>query len=127
MGSRARARAAERTLVSEGASCHSCGGVGGNQHHRKRRSQGGADEAPNILRLCGSGTTGCHGHWHHHIETALQLGYLVSRDDDPARRPLFSLVWGSWVLPLADGNVKLIEPPPGNDARNYTPQESPDV
>lgn len=110
----------------EGARCNSCGGIGGNRHHRKRRSQGGGDTPVNMLRLCGSGTTGCHGHWHHHVQDALRLGYLVSRDDDPAGRPFFSLVWGSWVLPLDDETVQLIEPPPGNDARNYTPEENRD-
>lgn len=99
--------------------CASCSGLGGNAHHRKLRSQGGGEQPSNKLPLCGSGTTGCHGHWHHHRDQASRLGYIVEATADPAAIPYYSLPWGSWVLPRDDETVKLIEPPPGNDARNY--------
>jgi hypothetical protein len=38
-----------------------CLGRAANMHHRKNRSQGGRADAANLVDLCGSGTTGCHG------------------------------------------------------------------
>jgi hypothetical protein len=38
-----------------------CLGRAANMHHRKNRSQGGKWTASNLIDLCGSGTTGCHG------------------------------------------------------------------
>lgn len=106
--------------------CVACSHYGGNVHHRKRRSQGGSNQASNLLLLCGSGTTGCHGFYHAHPEVAMQLGYLVSQAAAPAQTPVWHLGWGAWVLLRDDLTVKLIDAPPGSDARNYTPREDPD-
>lgn len=43
--------------------CEICGiNPANNAHHRKNRSQGGLDDLSNLLLLCGSGTTLCHGY-----------------------------------------------------------------
>lgn len=53
-----------RRLLHErsGHCCEICGRWANNAHHRKNRSQGGEDTLSNLLLLCGSGTTGCHGY-----------------------------------------------------------------
>jgi hypothetical protein len=38
-----------------------CFGRGGNAHHRQNRSQQGKWDVRNLLWVCGSGSTGCHG------------------------------------------------------------------
>lgn len=77
-------------------------------HHRRLRGQGG-DRRPdthsvqNLLLLCGSGTTGCHG-WVHHDTTGLcrEQGYIVSRWADPLEQPVRSFLAG-WTLLGPDG------------------------
>jgi len=44
--------------------CAACGRTAGSVHHVIPRSEGGDDVAGNLLLLCGSGTTGCHGALH---------------------------------------------------------------
>lgn len=102
--------------------CQRCACLGGNWHHRKRRSQGGTDAASNGILLCGSGTTGCHGYVHANPEEAMARGWLVSRDADPAAVPVWSMTWQSWVLLADDLTVRLIDTPPGQDARLYRPE-----
>lgn len=63
--------------------CAVCGAFAHNGHHRKLRSQGGDEKHWNIIRLCGSGTTGCHGLVHAHPELAYECGLLVHSWDDP--------------------------------------------
>ncbi len=41
--------------------CALCGMANVSLHHILRRSQGGDDVEANLVFLCGSGTTGCHG------------------------------------------------------------------
>lgn len=102
--------------------CVRCYAMGGNRHHRKRRSQGGKDLGSNLILLCGSGTTGCHGYVHAHPEESYIKGWLVSGDADPALIPIWSMIWRSWILLRNDLTVQLVEPPPDDDARNYVPQ-----
>lgn len=100
--------------------CEACGKVGANNaHHRKNQSQGGPDTLGNLMLLCGSGTTGCHGIITVHPQRALQLGFTVPRwVDDPSTVP----VW-RWSRELGqplrvvlgdDGGVNpaLPDPPP---------------
>lgn len=62
-------------------SCQRCGTytAGGSLHHRQGR--GGADphRAANLILLCGSGTTGCHGWVHAHPAEAYDAGWMVRR------------------------------------------------
>lgn len=47
-----------------GNSCAACGSPAGSVHHIIPRSQGGDDVMANLVLVCGSGTTGCHGALH---------------------------------------------------------------
>src|SRR4051812_16844247 len=69
--------------------CERCGRLldgwdGVSYHHRRVKGMGGdsrpdTNEAANILLLCGSGTTGCHGWAHRATAEARAQGWLVSR------------------------------------------------
>lgn len=50
-----------KQLHHELEECALCGAVDFSLHHVLKRSQGGDDVRENIVALCGSGTTGCHG------------------------------------------------------------------
>ena len=75
-----------QVLARDGCKCAICGRSidtewsGFSIHHRRMRSHGSGyerlHEAENLLTLCGSGTTGCHGWVHAHPNRAYQLGYL---------------------------------------------------
>jgi HNH endonuclease len=66
--------------------CEKCGlEWATNAHHRKNRSQGGRDDLSNLLLLCGSGTTGCHGWITEHPAEAYEKGWSVRQPNDPAR------------------------------------------
>lgn len=60
------------------------------RHHRKNRSQGGKTTPANLLLLCGTGTTGCHGYVTDHPREAWREGVSVpswARPEDwPHRR-----------------------------------------
>lgn len=71
----------KRTLI-RGSADHSV-------HHRRPRGMGGtkdpvANTPANLLLLCGSGTTGCHGRVESHRVWALGKGLVVSQGRDPA-------------------------------------------
>lgn len=72
---------------SWGGRCELHGGLGSNVHHRNK--EGRQWVASNLLRLCGSGTTGCHGWIESHPEHAMALGLWVPREQDPAVVPMF--------------------------------------
>jgi hypothetical protein len=65
-----------------------CGRRATNMHHRKNRSQGGQWSPANILHLCGSGTTGCHGYYTNHPAEAKRLGVSVLPSEQPAEIPV---------------------------------------
>lgn len=77
--------------------CEICGGSlmgvdGMSIHHRKPRGMGGTidvaiNNPSNLMAICGSGTTGCHGWLESHREVAYEKGWLVHRYDDPAKVP----------------------------------------
>lgn len=52
---------ATKRAVSKQRSCGICGERSATGHHVISRGQGGDDVPANIVALCGSGTTGCHG------------------------------------------------------------------
>jgi hypothetical protein len=64
-------------------------------HHRIARGMGGTSLDPNkpsnLLLLCGSGTSGCHGWVEHHRDDARAAGYLVKRGDDTTQVPYMTL------------------------------------
>jgi hypothetical protein len=73
-----------------------------NIHHRINKGDGGSAlfERPSLLiRLCGSGTTYCHGWVTQHPKLAGDTGWLLPRnnpDIDPTQEPL--LTYRGWEL-----------------------------
>lgn len=52
-------------------------------HHRRSRGMGGSrdsDSKSNLVTLCGSGTTGCHGWITEHPAEAYESGWMVRRN-----------------------------------------------
>lgn len=73
-------------------------------HHRTPRGMGGTrapsiNEAPNLLLLCGSGTTGCHGWVEGHRDDARRDGFLVASWEAPETVPFRDLAGDWWLLP----------------------------
>lgn len=58
----------------------------------------------NIVELCGSGTTGCHGWVHQHVKEAVRLGLIVPLGRDPRTTPVCD--WqGIWLRLNQDGTA----------------------
>lgn len=76
-----------------GNRCARCGGYGGgNVHHRRPRGRGGNQRQDdgddtncptNLLWLCGSGTTGCHGWAESNRSVSYDEGWLVPHGITP--------------------------------------------
>lgn len=81
-------------------SCVCCGvgvqgdrGVSWSIHHRIPRGMGGTTDPrlnspANLVLLCGSGTTGCHGSVEHYRDKARERGLLLWRSQDPETVPV---------------------------------------
>lgn len=74
-----------------------------NVHHRKPRRMGGTrdpriNSPANLLALCGSGTTGCHGHIESHRAESYRLGWLVRWGEDPLEVPFQAIGQTWWLL-----------------------------
>lgn len=81
-------------------------------HHRTRRSQLGLHEFPNLLTLCGSGSTGCHGYVHGHIAEAEAAGWLLRSTGDPLKVPVrYATPGGLARFWLTDDGARVTEPP----------------
>lgn len=97
-------------LDRDGYACVRCGrsleGQSMSLHHRRPRSHPfhGLHEASNLICLCGSGSTGCHGWVHEHPKLAYRHGYLVHAWEDPAKTPIDHAKWGRCYL-WSDGTV----------------------
>ncbi|MDO8308580.1 MAG: HNH endonuclease [Actinomycetota bacterium] len=101
----------EIVLTRAGWHCEHCyaaldGPWGYSVQHRDARGMGGSRQAwlgepPNLLALCGSGTTECHGRVEHHPAWAYQRGLALRTGDDPERTP-FMDANGAWWLLIAD-------------------------
>jgi hypothetical protein len=105
----------ELVQLRDRGTCVRCGGhgidgFGTNFDHRKNRSQGGLTTAANGQTLCGSGTTGCHGHMTTHPADATANGYAVPSWADPAEWPARRLISGNhqWVLYNNSGRYTVI-------------------
>lgn len=77
-------------------------------HHRRPRRMGGtrrtdSNQAMNLLLLCGSGVTGCHGRVETQRAKALQTGVILYDRDNPAEHP-FQDMHGNWWLLEANGS-----------------------
>lgn len=81
-----------------GGRCEVCGGslagvTGFSVHHRHPRRMGGSrrpelNTAANLLVVCGSGTTGCHGRIESNRERAHEDGLLLHDGESPERVPV---------------------------------------
>ncbi|MGV0785194.1 HNH endonuclease [Mycolicibacterium sp. XJ775] len=89
--------------------CEICGEPANNAHHRRNKSQGGQDRLANLMLLCGSGTTGCHGEVTLNPEWAKLKGYTIhGRVDGEAPETVPVLIRGGRCLLEDDGTVVLI-------------------
>jgi hypothetical protein len=61
---------------------------GESLHHRLPRSRGTDNSAANLVLLCGSGTTGCHGEVESQRNVAYLAGLLLRTGQDPASEPV---------------------------------------
>lgn len=104
------AEVVDGALEREHFSCALCGmgigpegrGVGWSVHHRLRRSQGVDHSIQNVIILCGSGTTQCHGWVHANPADARAGGWLLSGRQEPLAVPV--LVAGQrWVYLTSTG------------------------
>jgi hypothetical protein len=107
-----------------GGHCECCGKVAGwdgwSRHHRQPRGMGGTKRdvhgLDNLLLLCGSGTTGCHGYVESHRAWARDCGLLVPRPLDPAATPVLlraRTLFPRWVTLTPEGDAEpLIDSPP---------------
>lgn len=56
--------AAVKVAALRDRECAACGDPAANAHHILPKDRGGDDVPENIVGLCGSGTSGCHGAFH---------------------------------------------------------------
>lgn len=92
--------------------CHVRGlrGHGWSVHHRQPAGMGGSKLASahgtaNLLLLCGSGTTGCHGWVESHRLASEAAGWLVRRPTSPRDVPVQHAAHGGLVYLTATGGV----------------------
>jgi Asp/Glu/hydantoin racemase len=72
-------------------------------HHRQRRA-GGIHTAANLMHLCGSGTTGCHGWITAHPALSRAAGWIVSAYSDPSVEPVrYRCKFWAWLT--EDGRI----------------------
>ena len=97
-------------LQRDGHRCARCGqsvlNAPGSLHHRKPRGMGGSgdprvSDPRNLVLLCGTGTTGCHGWVESHRELSYASGWLLRSLDD-LNEPLIPL-WGDAFALTVDG------------------------
>lgn len=74
-------------------------------HHRLPRGRGGRNTATNIVLLCGSGTTGCHGQVESQRTASYDSGWLVETGINPASKPVLVHTLGH-VLLTEDGDYE---------------------
>lgn len=89
-----------------GGVCELCGESPLQHLHHRQLRRGGDHSACNIVGLCNTCHTRCHGH----VRWALDTGFIVSQYDDPALR---EVLWRGrdWVW-LGSGGELLHVPPP---------------
>lgn len=72
-------------------------------HHRTPRGMGGSrdkklNSMANLVYICGSGTTGCHGRVESYREQAYERGWLVRRGVDPETVPFMDKKGNLYIL-----------------------------
>ncbi len=76
-------------------------------HHRQPRKSGGSNRTEinlpsNLLLLCGSGISGCHGWIESHRSESIANGWLVPMGESPAKTPVFDLATTETSVLLTD-------------------------
>jgi hypothetical protein len=98
-----------RRIVSErsGGVCEVCGGARAtNKHHRVKA--GRVWRPSNVLDVCGSGTTGCHGRIESYPDASKEQGWWLLPVQDPARAPVW--IFGRGFVFLSDtGEIHDVE------------------
>lgn len=84
--------------------------------HRKPRRMGGSRDplvhsAANLILVCGSATTGCHGYMEKNRNEAARNGWILHDGEDPDRAPVSTCQHG-WVLLDTCGGFTPTGPPP---------------
>lgn len=107
-------------------------------HHRRPRGMGGSKSSwihdpENLLAICGTGTTGCHGKVESFRERAYEFGWLVHYGVMPHGVPFVDLRGHWWLLhkdqklevtlPFDYPNPSSINPPPGVGLDAKAPRE----
>lgn len=102
----AAARLHQQIRERDAGLCARCGRPcppgAGSVHHRRPRGMGGSrdpltNDPSNLVLLCGSGTTGCHGYLEAFRSESLETGWLLRQGADPRTSPV--LVGGRWMQP----------------------------
>lgn len=110
----------EAVYLRDGFSCVLCSSRAVNIHHRKPAGRGQGDHTPpNLLSLCGSGTTGCHGWIEQNRAYALDLGWLLPQDTGDTSTPVWRPSWRSWQV-LYDNGHQWGAPPDWRAFRAYS-------
>ena len=117
------ARIVDLVWSRDEGSCTRCGrglqpsqrGIAWSVHHRSPRGMGGSKtswiNAPsNLILLCGSGTTGCHGWVESNRDVARESGWLVPRNGVLVPRDV-PVLYGDGLWFLWDDGGKYREPP----------------
>ena len=91
---------ARKVDARDGYACVRCGAsltvTAGSRHHRQRRRVGG-HTTENLVLLCGSGTTGCHGWVHANPAAARAAGYIVPANGRATPADIPVLYWAPGV------------------------------
>lgn len=85
-------------------------------HHRRPRGMGGSkrpdtDRPQNLLVLCGSGVTGCHGWIESNRAWAVEHGLIVRQGDDPMVRAVADSAGEWWWLDALGGRHPALTEP----------------
>jgi hypothetical protein len=95
----------EESCVRCGGACHGRRGADWSVQHRRARGMGGtsrtdANSPANLILLCGSATTGCHGHVERCRAEAREHGWAIRQSDDPLQVPIVH--WQRGLIFLRD-------------------------
>lgn len=100
-------------MVRANFRCERCGtsvaSIPMSIHHRRPRAMGGTHRVEtnypsNLMALCGTGTSGCHGYLESHRTEAIDYGFIVPQYEMPHNVPVKTHSHG-WVLLNDDGTL----------------------
>lgn len=82
-------------------------------HHRRPRGMGGTkrtntNNLSNLVALCGTGTTGCHGWIESHREDAYERGYIIKSSVEDLESVIFEHGTFGKCLLKDDGSVERV-------------------